>query len=60
MSFIEELKDALYPEYGRLLQTRLFQALTSDEKAGGGKYPRPIDPGRSTSGKRTTTRSTTA
>lgn len=43
MSFIERLKESLYPEYARLLETRIFQALSSDEKAGGGRYPRPID-----------------
>ena len=43
MTFIEELRDALLPEYGRLLETRIFQALASDDKAGGGKYPRPLD-----------------
>ncbi len=43
MTFIEELQDALMPEYGRLLETRIFQALSSDDKAGGGRYPRPMD-----------------
>lgn len=43
MTFIEELKEALMPDYARFLETRIWQALVSDEKAGGGKYPRPLD-----------------
>jgi pyrroloquinoline quinone (PQQ) biosynthesis protein C len=43
MTFIDELKEALMPEYARLLETRIFQALASDEKAGGGKYASPLD-----------------
>jgi len=43
VNFIDELTEALIPEYARFLDTRIWQVLMSDEKSGGGKYPRPLD-----------------
>ena len=43
MNFIDELTEALIPEYARFLDTRIWHVLMSDEKSGGGKYPRPLD-----------------